>query len=348
MLSKKFGTEPVHKFGRLISESSRIVLTCHVRPDGDAIGSTLGFAHLLRSLGKEATVVTPDLPPRTLLFLPGCKDIVAYSRYPEFAAKLVGEADLIICCDFNRLSRLDAMEPVVAAAQCPKVLIDHHQDPGDFADVTFSCPEMSSASELVFRIICEMRMYQDLDLDAATCLTTGLITDTRNFSVNCSDPEIYQVLIKLLEKGVDKPRIVRLALELKSLDCLRLQVYALDRKLEIFERHHAAIMTLDKSDLEQFNYQRGDTEGLVNIPLSVDGIVYSFFLREDDDCIKVSARSINSFPVSSICEELYGGGGHRMAAGGEFHGTLEECRRLLVDNMDRYDEWIRPNSSGHI
>ncbi len=348
MLTKKFDTESVRNLQRLLKESQRIVLTCHVRPDGDAVGSTLGLAHLLRSLGKEAIVVTPDQTPRSLHFLPGCREIVAYTKYPEFASKVIDESDLIICCDFNKLSRLDTMEAIVENATSPKVLIDHHQDPDDFADVTFSCPEMSSASELVFRIICELRLFQDLDLDGATCLATGIITDTRNFSVNCSDPEIYQVLIKLLEKGVDKPRIVRLALELKSLDCLKLQVYALNNKLEIFERHQAAVITLNKDELDKFNYQRGDTEGLVNTPLTVEGITYSFFLREDEDCIKVSARSINSFPVSSICEELYGGGGHRMAAGGEFHGSLDECRSLLVENMERYDEWLRPASSRNI
>ena len=345
MLSKKFDGDDIRRLHRMIKDATRIVLTCHVRPDGDAIGSTLGLAHLFNSIGKKASVVTPDIPPRSLSFLPDSKEIVAYTKYPDFARRLIKDADLIVCCDFNKLSRLDSLDALIKEAECEKVLIDHHQFPDCFTDITFSCPEMSSTCELAFRLVCEIGMYQDLSVDAATCLATGLITDTRNFSVNCSDPEVYVVLIKLLEKGVDKPKIVREALEVKSLDCLRLQVYALNDKLEIFDRHRAAIITLDKEELRRFNYQKGDTEGLVNIPLTVEGISYCVLMREDEDCIKVSARSINSFPVSKICEVMYGGGGHILAAGGEFTGTLEDCRKMLVEAMPSYDEFIRTNTA---
>lgn len=341
MLSNKFDAKSIKQLQEMLEESVSIVLTCHVRPDGDAIGSTLGLCHLLRSLGKKATVVTPDLAPRSLAFLPGMRDVVAYTKYPEFASRLIGEADLIVCCDFNKPSRQEMMEPVVSASKAKKILIDHHLDPDGFAELCFSFPKMSSTCELVFRLICALGLYEEMNLDSATCLTAGLITDTRNFSVNCSDPEIYTVLIKLLEKGVDKPYLVRQTLELKTLDCLRLQVYALDRKLEIFMPRHAAVITLDKSELEEYNYQKGDTEGLVNIPLQVNGIEYSFFLREDDDCVKVSARSINNFPVNKMCEDLFGGGGHVMAAGGEFKGTLEEARQKLIEAMPAYSCYLK-------
>lgn len=345
MLSSKFDSDSLRRFQKLIDGATRIVLVCHVRPDGDAVGSTQGFCLLLKKLGKEAFVVTPDLPPRSLNFLPDSKEIVSYTKYPDFARRLLEEAELILCCDFNRLSRLDSLEPIVEAASAHKVLIDHHQDPGDFAEVKFSFPEMSSTCELMFRLICALGLYSEMGLESATCITTGLITDTRNFSVNCSDPEVYTVLIKLLEKGVDKPKIVREALELRSLDSLRLQVYALDNKMEIFPMHRAAVITIDKEELKRFNYQRGDTEGLVNMPLSVEGICSSFFLREDEDCIKVSARSICSFPVSKVCEDLFDGGGHLQAAGGEFHGSLEECRRILVEGLPVYDSWL-PSHGG--
>lgn len=344
MLDKKFDTHKIKEFRRLIERADNIVMTCHVRPDGDAMGSTLGFLHLMKKLGKKSAVVTPDLAPRSLNFLPGSRDAVAFTKYPDYARRLIDEADLIICCDFNKPSRQEMLEEVMAAAKSPKVLVDHHLDPDPFAVLSFSFPEMSSTSELVFRLICDMGLYDEIDLDCATCLTTGLITDTRNFSVNCSDPEIYTVLSKLLEKGVDKPYIVRQALELKSLDSLRLRVYALGNKFEIYPSHHSAVMTIDKDELNRFNYQKGDTEGLVNVPLEVEGISYSFFLREDEDCIKVSARSINNFPVNKICETLYNGGGHVMAAGGEFHGTLEECRKLLIDAMPQFDHYLKSGS----
>lgn len=341
MLTKILNDSDVKAFGDLLAGASDIVLTCHVRPDGDAIGSTLGLCHLLRSLGKQAHVVIPDQAPRSLAFLPGFGDMVAYSKYPDYAERLLSETELLICCDFNKPSRQDGLCGPVQAAGCPKVLIDHHQQPDDFAQVMFSYPDMSSTCELAFRIIAALGLYSRMNKDSATCLCTGLVTDTRNFTVNCPNPEIYEVLMRLLEKGVDKHRIVKEALETKSLDSIRLQAYALYEKLEIFPEHQAAVVTLGRDELERFSYERGDSEGLVNKPLEIPGITYSFFLREDSDCIKVSARSVNHFPVSRICEDLYGGGGHVMASGGEFRGTLDECRRILVDSMPRYDRFLK-------
>ncbi|MDE5842722.1 MAG: bifunctional oligoribonuclease/PAP phosphatase NrnA [Muribaculaceae bacterium] len=330
----------VDKFRRWIEVSDKIVLTCHVRPDGDAIGSTLGMMHLLQSLGKRANVVVPDQPPRSLAFLPGFKDICIYTRHEEYSRRLMSEADLIICSDFNKLSRQDHLAGLTEAATAKKVMVDHHQAPDDFCDLSFSYPDMSSASELMFRIIAAMGCYTEMNIDSATCICTGIITDTRNFSVNCKNPDLYEVLMRLLEKGVDKTKIVKEALLTQSLSSLKLKAYALSQKMEIFERWHGAVTTLDGEELKRFNYERGDTEGLVNEPLNVQGIYYSFFLREDEDCVKVSARSINDFPVSKICEDLYGGGGHLMAAGAEFKGSLEDCRRILIDALPNYLKYL--------
>lgn len=339
-MEKLLNSGMTDKFRRWIDESERIVITCHVRPDGDAIGSSLGMMHLLQSLGKKATVVVPDMPPRSLSFLPGFKDICVFTRHEEYSRRLVKEADLIICSDFNKLSRQDMMAELTESAQCRKVMVDHHQFPDNFCDLTFSYPDMSSASELMFRIIAMMGLYLEMNLDSATCICTGIITDTRNFSVNCKNPDIYEVLMRLLEKGVDKSRIVKEALLTQSLSSLKLQSYAISEKMEIFEKWHCAVTVLTSEELRRFKYERGDTEGLVNQPLNVRGVYFSFFLREDDDCVKVSARSIEDFPVSKICEDLYGGGGHLMAAGAEFHGNPEECRRILVEAIPQYLKYL--------
>lgn len=341
MISKIFKDSDIKELKELIESASRIVLTCHVRPDGDAIGSTLGLAHVLESVGKPARVVLPDQPPRSLSFLPGFKNLVPFTKYPEYARRLLDEADLIICCDFNKPSRLDMLEPELMRTTCRRVLVDHHAEPDTFCSLTFSFPEMSSTCELAFRLIAALGLYADMSRDAATCLCTGMVTDTRNFSVNCADPEIYFVLMKLLDKGVDKTRIVKEAMDTCSLDSLRLQAFAISEKLEMHEGGRLAIVTLDREELNRYNYERGDSEGLVNEPLRVKGVIASFFLREDADCIKVSARSVGSFPVSLVCSELYAGGGHRQASGGEFHGTLEECRQLLVDALPRYRQLLR-------
>lgn len=329
-------TRKVHKFDALINGASSIVLTCHVRPDGDAIGSTLGWKHLLQSLGKSVTVVVPDNAPRSLSFLPGFDSLAIYTRHEDYCARLLREADLVVCCDFNQPSRVDKMQPLLDSAICPKVLIDHHVEPSDFADVTFSFPDMSSTCELSFRLIAELGLYNQMNLDASTCLLTGLITDTKNFTVNCKNPDVYEILQRLLDKGCDKNRIVRLALVEKSYGALKLESYAVSNKMDIFPEYHGAVICLDKEECERFHYEKGDTEGLVNRPTEIRGITFSFFLREDTDCVKVSARSILDFPVNLMCKELFGGGGHVMAAGAEYHGTLEDCRKILVDSFPKY------------
>ena len=326
---------------RILKESVKVVLTCHVRPDGDAIGSTLGLWHFLRVLGKEPVVITPDKAPNNLSFLPGFKEIAVYTNHKEFCETTVESADLIICCDFNTPSRQDELAPLIQRAECKKVLIDHHQEPDNFTELIFSYPKMSSTCELVFRIIAAMGLYDKMDKECATCLLTGIITDTRNFTVNINYPDIYDILMRLLEKDVDKDRIVKEALNTRSLNSLRLEAYAISRKMEVFPEHRCAIITLDPEELKRFSYEKGDTEGLVNRPLEVKGMIYSIFMREDPDCVKISARSCEDFPVSEICKQLYGGGGHIQAAGAEFHGSLQECRNILVSHMGEFDKYLK-------
>lgn len=330
----------IKEFHSLIEKSTNIVLTCHVRPDGDAVGSTLGLAHLLKDLGKKTTVVVPDQPPKTLAFLPGFKEIAVYTKYDPYCTRLVAEADMIICCDFNKPSRQDLMAHLIQDAKCTKVLIDHHQDPEYFADLTFSYPDMSSTCELVFRIIAAMGLYMDMTKECAECILTGMVTDTRNFTVNIKHPDIYEILMKLIERGADKAYIVRQALMLRTLSSVKIQAYALSECMEILPRHHAAIITLDRDALQKFKYDRGDTEGLVNMPLDVRGMVCSFFLREDPEFIRISARSVGSYPVSKVCEDLFGGGGHLQAAGAEFRGSLEECKQTIIKALPDYDKYL--------
>lgn len=345
MIRKTLNDTDLKEFKEMLRGATNVVLTCHVRPDGDAIGSTLGMASLLQTLGKNVAVVTPDLPPRSLNFIVHGRKLVAYTQYPDYAATLLNKADLIVCCDFNTPSRLDMLAQLVLDAPAAKVLIDHHRDPDMFAALTFSYPEMSSTCELMFRIIAGMGYYDVLNVEGARCLLTGIITDTRNFTVNCDAVDLFEIMAKLVEKGVDKQQIIREALQLRTLDSVRLQAYAVYEKLEIFEPHRAALICLDAAELERFHYVRGDSEGLVNVPLDIRGVAYSIFMREDPDCIKVSARSVDNFPVSEICKQLYGGGGHIMAAGGEFHGSMAECRRKLIEAMPAFDKYLKTKSN---
>lgn len=333
----------INDFKRLLEAKNNIVLTCHVRPDGDAMGSTLGLYHLLRKMGKNANVIVPDRPPRSLWFMPGIKDIAVNSMHDPYCIRLLNDADLLIMCDFNTSARQGNLAEIVDKAVCTRVLIDHHRFPDVACDICFSDPDMSSTCELVFRIIAACGLWNEVDRDAATCLLTGLITDTQNFTVNCNNPELYEIMMRLLEKDVDKKLIIDEALKTKSYDALRLNSFAILERLQIFEKNHCALISLSKKDLEDFKYQKGDTEGLVNEPLQIPGVVYSVFMREDPDCVKVSCRSKFDFPVCDICADLFNGGGHLMAAGGEFFGSLEECRQLLIKHLNDYDKHLPAN-----
>ncbi len=345
MITKVLDQRSVIRFRDLLEKSARIVVTCHVRPDGDAMGSSLGLMHLLTAMGKEAKVVTPDTPPRQLSFLPGMNKVIPFTRYSDYAARLFSEADLIVCCDFNNASRQDELGSLLLASDAKKVMVDHHLYPDDFADVVFSYPEMSSASELMFRIIVDMGFFTAMSRECATCLCTGIITDTKNLNVNCSNPEIYLVMLELTRKGVDIPMIVKKVLHTKRYEAIRLHAYALSNNYRLYPGHHAALVWVTLKQLEQFDYEKGDTEGLVDQAGEASGVIYTIFLREDTDCIKVSTRSVEDFPVNILCERYFGGGGHRQAAGGKFFGKMEDCIALCERVMDEFDCYLPKSAS---
>lgn len=340
MISRILDENKIKSLAHLIDGSRRIVITTHLSPDGDAMGSSLAMARVLGNIGKEVAVVVPDQPTEQLKFLPGAKEVVVGSRYAEFAEKLFDKADLIVCLDFNELTRIDRLAPYVEKSNARKVMIDHHLHPGDFADPVISHPEISSTCLLLFRVLCRLELFNLIDKDAATCLLAGMMTDTGNFSYNANDPDAYIIEAELVKKGVDKVDLYNRLLNRSSENCLRLNGYALYKKMEVFADMHAALICLTRDELNRFQYAKGDTEGLVNRPLAIPGVIYSAFLREEDGYVKVSMRSTGDFPVNILCKEHFGGGGHLNAAGGEFYGTLDECaaifRSLLEENKKKY------------
>ena len=337
MISKVVEESKVKALRGLIEQSENIVLTCHVSPDGDAIGSCLAMYHVLSSLGKDVKVLTPDMPPKNMMFLPGAKEITPFSRYGDFGRQLLAKADLVLCLDFNAPYRVDKMAETLLKSQAKKVLIDHHLDPADFVDVAISHPEMSSTCLLVFRLLCRLELFDRIDKKVAECIYTGMMTDTGNFTYNSSDPNIYIIISELLKKGVDKDAIYSKVCNTNTESRLRLNGYAISQKMKLFPEHNAALITLSQEELQMFKYEKGDTESLVNIPLSIPGINCSVFMRDDIEYIKVSMRSKGDVAVNALCESYFNGGGHKNAAGGEFIGTMEEAEnvfmKILNDNI---------------
>lgn len=340
MISRIIDEKAVKQIRQLLENSERIVITCHLTPDGDAIGSSLGLMHTLSTLGKTVAVVTPDMVPKSLMFLPGAKEAIAYTRHLDFAAKLLKDADLVFCLDYNESKRVDQMEEALLASDAPKVMVDHHPHPGDFAQVVISHPESSSTSILVFRLLCRLELFDRITRQAAECIFTGMMTDTGNFSYNSNEPDLYIVIAELLKKGIDKDKLYQQACNTFSESSLRLNGYAISEKMEIISEHQCSLIALNAEELERFRYEKGDTEGLVNKPLAMPEVTWSVYLREDPAQIKVSMRSKGDFPVNQICREVFGGGGHINAAGAEFKGSLTECISKLRSAMTDYDKYL--------
>lgn len=331
--------------GRLVSEATEVVITCHVSPDGDALGSTLALSRVLSRMGKRAWVITPDMPPKSLHFLPRFYNIIIATQKPERAAELAARADLIFCLDFNALMRLDKFASVISGSNAPKVLIDHHLFPEDFADVVISRPKASSTCYLLYNVLKAMGWDELIDERAAECIYTGMMTDTGGFTYNSNDPGLYPVIGDLVTRGIDKDLIYKLVFDTASESRLRICGYALYKKMHIFPEHRLALITLTRRELDEFGFQKGDTESLVNKPLAMPEVVWSVFLRQDDDgFVKVSSRSKGHFPVNKVCEMLFGGGGHENAAGGEWYGSLDSAVSTLIDALPQFDEFLPEKS----
>ena len=342
MLSKVISQANVDHVEKWFERADKIVIVSHVSPDGDAIGSSLGLWHFLNSQDKNVHVIVPNAFPDFLKWMPGAKEVIQYNRYKEFADKLIMEADVICCLDFNVLSRIDEMEEIVRVSPGRKMIVDHHLYPGDFARIVISHPQISSTSELVFRLICQLGNFSDITKEAAECIYTGMMTDTGGFTYNSNDREIYLIIGELLSKGIDKDEIYRNVFNTHSEGRLRLMGYVLYEKMQVFPLFNSALITLSREEQQKFQYKKGDTEGFVNMPLSMKDICFSVFLREDTekDMIKVSLRSVGTFPCNQVAAEFFNGGGHLNASGGEFYGPMEEAVALFKQALVKYEDLL--------
>ena len=342
MLSKIISQANIDHVEKWFERAEKIVIVSHVSPDGDAIGSSLGLYHFLDALGKRVNVIMPNSFPAFFKWMPGANDIIIYNKYKDFADKLIQEADVICCLDFNVLSRIDEMEEAVKNSPARKLLVDHHLNPGDFSRITISHPGMSSTSELVFRLICQLGCFEDITKEGAECIYTGMMTDTGGFTYNSNSREIYLIIGELLSKGIDKDEICRRVFNTHSEGRLRLMGYVLYEKMQVLPAYRSALITLTREEQSRFQYAKGDTEGFVNMPLSMKDVDFSVFLREDTekDMIKVSLRSVGDFPCNKVAADFFNGGGHLNASGGEFYGPMEEAVELFNQALAKYESLL--------
>ena len=347
MLTQKISYNEVTEAKRMIDACRNVVIVTHVSPDGDAIGSSLGFYEYLRKKGKMATVVVPNYFPDFLHWMKDADRIVQYDFHRAKARSLLAYADLVVVLDLNEPSRLDDLEGPVVASKARKMMIDHHLHPQKgFCNLTISDSSASSTCELVFRLIDAMGGTSQITKACAEDLFAGMCTDTGQFSYNSNDPDIFMIIAELLKKGIDKDKIIRRIYNNYTEARFRLLGYIFSEKLQVFPECHASLFTLRRDELQRFRYLKGDTEGVVNMPLQIKGLRLSIFMREDTEKprIFVSLRSVDDFPANKVAAEFFNGGGHLNAAGGQLHCSMDEAIEIAKKAFEAYKDLLNADS----
>ncbi|MFT4678821.1 MAG: phosphoesterase RecJ-like protein [Flavobacteriales bacterium] len=320
-----------------IIAASNIVITAHKSPDGDSIGSSLGLLHFIEKLGKTATVCHPDKAPGFLYWLDTSAFLIM-TEQPEEVAKAFKEADLVFCLDYNATSRIGPeMQALLEAVTCKTVMIDHHLNPEEFPTLLVSETSASSTSELVVELIEQSGHGELLDQKIGTPLYLGILTDTGSFRFPSTKPRTHEVLAKLLTAGVEHHLVHEVLSDNNTASRLRLQGYAMCEKLEILEDYKVSVISLSKEELAKYNYQKGDTDSLANLALSIKGMKAAIVFSERDGIMKISFRSKGEEnPVNVMAAEHFNGGGHANASGGMSDLTVSETLDKIKSLVPKY------------
>ena len=325
-------------FDAVIQSPKRIVLVCHVNPDGDAIGSVLAMSEFLSGFGHQVNMVVANDFPGFLHWMPGSEAILVFEQQPEACKKAIAEAECIMMLDFNSLSRSGILHNEIGKTRCPKVLVDHHRDPDEtqfYCMYSSTC--VSSTSEIVTEIILHYGK-QYLTETISTNLMVGIMTDTGSFAHSIYHPRTFELTSILVEKSMPYGYIHEQVYDTMSENRLRLLGFSINNRMEVLDAYSTAIIALNKSDLESFNYQVGDTEGVVNFPLQMDKIKMSVLVTERQDQIRLSFRSKGDFSVHELANKYFKGGGHTNAAGGTLTCSFDEAVALLKSVLPEYQE----------
>ncbi len=345
MLNDIITSEQATLLSETIRSSETILCVCHQNPDGDALGSSLGWAEVLTTaFGKSPQVIVPDQYPDYLQWLPNSEKIIRYDKHREGCDWTIQRADLIFCLDFNSMSRTDAMESALRSSPAKMVLIDHHPDPENEMFMTISRSQASSTCELVFRLAWQLGCFEQLGKHFAVPVYCGMMTDTGGFTYNSSSSDIYFIISQLLTKHINKDKIYRNVYHNFSENRLRLMGYVLYKRLVIDASRHASYFIITRGDLRNFHFVKGDAEGLVNMPLQIKGHRLSISLREDtekENLIWVSLRSVDQFPCNEMAAQFFNGGGHLNASGGRLYCSVEEAVAVVEKAFAAFEDKLK-------
>lgn len=333
-----------HVKSLLSSGQQNIVIVSHRNPDGDAIGSSLALYNHFKAQGHQVNVVVPNMFAGFLRWMPGTADINVYEYKSGKCNDLFKSCDILFAVDFNDLSRVREFEKELVPTSSYKLLIDHHPSPGDFADLCISDTSVSSTCELIYLFLKSIQPDVAISIETAECIYTGIMTDTGNFNFNSSKRQTFDVVADLLDVGIEKDKIFDKVFDNYSFDRMKLMGHVLQEKMIHLPEYNAAYLSLSQEDMKQFNFKVGDSEGFVNIPLSVKGVIFSVLFTEHNDVVKISLRSKGEFAVNHMASNYFNGGGHRNASGGESKLKLEETIQKFLDLLPQYKEELNNNA----
>ena len=323
------------EFIQILNKPKKVVIIPHKNPDGDALGSTLALNFFLNKTGHQSHVVSPNEYPDFLNWLPGQEEILKYTTETDKAVELIVAADLIFTLDFNSLGRVEMLEPHINASSAKKIMIDHHQEPSDYADIMYSDSNIGSTCEMVYNLISHLDAAQ-IDQKIATCLYTGIMTDTGSFRFPSTTPKTHHVIAELIDKGANHSEIHQNIYDTFTFDRLRLLGTALTNLKKIKELP-VVYITISQEELNRNNFKKGDTEGFVNYGLSLVGISVAVIMieNEQEQIIKMSFRSKGAFSVNDFARTYFNGGGHHNAAGGASKLSLSETESKFINSISK-------------
>ena len=331
----------ISKIQKIITENQSFTITTHHNSDGDAMGSSTAFAEVLRQMGKTVNIVLPNDFPAFFRWMNGAKEVINYERKPKEAQAIFDATDIIICLDFNQLSRIDNLEQVVEHSPKPRIVVDHHLGLKIDAEAIVSFPDSSSTCELVYHLLqaCGYKKY--INKNVAESLYTGIITDTGRLDYASSYSEVYAVVGALVEKGIRKNFIHDNIYNVYTYNRMRLQAAVLHENMSFLPEFHTAYITINQKNKKQYDFQLGDSEGFVNIPMVIKDVKFcALFTEYDNGTVKVSLRSKGKFPANKFAEDYFAGGGHFNAAGGKFTGTLTDAVQTFVNGLNEYKDLL--------
>lgn len=322
----------------LLDFPKRIVIVTHYKPDGDAIGSSLGLYNYLIQKNHQAVVVSPNDFPEFLCWMPGQETVIDFEKTTEKAKELVSNAEIIFCLDFNMLYRTEGLAEPVKQSKAVKVLIDHHLNPDQFCDYILSDTNASSTCELVYRFIDSLNDKKLINKQAAACLYAGIMTDTASFRFESMRPETHRIVANLLETGVENYKVHEAVYDNFSAERIKFLGYCINDKMQVLPEYNTAIIVVTREEMNRFNHQTGDTEGVVNYGLMIKGIRLAVLFIEKRHEVKISFRSKGDFSVQELSSKHFNGGGHKNASGANLKISLEETIAKFMALLPNYKD----------